>query len=45
MELPSPQEVPLLPPEIAVLREVTDDPDLKNRALALEQARLQQGRG
>ena len=45
VELPSPQEVPLLPPEIAVLREVTDDPDLKNRALALEQARLQQGRG
>ena len=45
VELPSPQEVPLLPPEIAVLREVTDDPDLKNRAVALEQARLQQGRG
>ena len=35
-----------LDPQVrAVLREVTDDPDLKNRALALEQARLQQGRG
>ena len=45
VELLSPEEVPLLPPEIAVLREVTDDPNLKNRALALEQARLQQGRG
>lgn len=44
VELPSPQEVPLLPPEIIVLREVTDDPGLKNRALALEQAWLQQGR-
>ena len=35
----------ILPPEIIVLREVTDDPGLKNRALALEQAWLQQGRG
>ena len=35
VELSSPEEAFTLPPEIIVLAEVTDDPNLKNRALAL----------
>lgn len=35
VELSSPEETFTLPPEIEVLAEVTDDPNLKNRALAL----------
>ena len=35
VELSAPDEVFSLPPEITVLEDVTDDPDLKNRALAL----------
>lgn len=35
VELASPEEEISLPPEVFVLREVTDDPTLKNRALAL----------
>ena len=35
VELSAPDEPIVLPPEIEVLAEVTDDPNLKNRALAL----------
>ena len=35
VELSSPEETFTLPPEIEVLAEVTDDPTLKTRALAL----------
>ena len=35
VELSAPDEPIALPPEIEVLAEVTDDPNLKNRALAL----------
>ena len=35
VELSSPEEAFTLPPEIEVLDDVTDDPSLKNRALAL----------
>lgn len=35
VELSAPDEMFFLPPEITVLEDVTDDPNLKNRALAL----------
>lgn len=38
VELSSPKEAFTLPPEIEVLADVTDDPTLKNRALALAMA-------
>ena len=38
VELSSPEEAFTLPPEIEVLADVTDDPNLKNRALALAMA-------
>lgn len=38
VELSDPREAFTLPPEITVLAEVTDDPNLKNRALALAMA-------
>lgn len=38
VELSAPDEPIVLPPEIEVLAEVTDDPNLKNRALALAMA-------
>ena len=38
VELSAPDEPIALPPEIEMLAEVTDDPNLKNRALALAMA-------
>ena len=38
VELSAPDEPIALPPELEVLAEVTDDPTLKNRALALAMA-------
>lgn len=41
VELSAPDEPIALPPEIDVLAEVTDDPNLKNRALALAMSDLE----